>query len=69
MRRLRRDGTSKYGDYECNRVLWGNVSLVCNAGRWIWGRTQSFSSDAWYTADSNASWSSNGNSISTGWNP
>ncbi len=59
----------KYGDYKCNRVLWGNVALVCKDGGWTWGGTQSFGSDAWCTKDSNASWSDSGNSISTGWNP
>jgi hypothetical protein len=59
----------KYGNYLCNRVLWGNVSLVCNDGHWNWSGAQSFSSDHHCTNDSNASWSDSGNSIATGWQP
>lgn len=58
-----------YGHAKCNRVIWGNVSLVCQDGSWTWGGTQSFDSDSWCTVDKNSSWSSSGNSISTGWQP
>lgn len=59
----------KYGNYKCNRVTWGNVRITCTDGVLGYLGGQSFSSDAWCTADSNASWSSGNNSIATGWAP
>lgn len=59
----------KYGNYKCNRVIWGNVSLKCSDGKWLYSGNQSFSSDSWCTADKNEDWSSGGNSIATGWQP
>lgn len=59
----------KYANALCNRVTWGNVQLKCTDGNWGWAGTQSFSNDRLCTSDSNASWSGNGNSIATGWQP
>lgn len=53
----------------CHRVTWGNVALRCHDGAWVWNGGQSFSNDSWCTVNSNSDWSSNGASISAGWQP
>ena len=58
-----------YGNYKCNRILWGNITLVCSDGNWVYDGNQGFNSDSWCTADKNQSWSDNTNSISAGWKP
>jgi len=47
-------------------VFWGNVRIGCNDGTWKLSDQQSVKSDANCFADSNASWSSDDNSISIG---
>ena len=59
----------KYAKALCNRVVWGNVTLVCQDGGWYYSGQQSFGKDALCTGDKNHQWSSGGNSISTGWQP
>lgn len=59
----------KYAKALCNRVIWGNVSLVCQDGSWTWSGQQSFDSDHLCTSDKNNGWSSGDDSISCGWQP
>ncbi len=58
----------KYAKALCNRVTWGNVRLACNDGSWVM-TSGSVKGDALCTGDKNESWSSGGQSISTGYQP
>ena len=59
----------KYANALCNRVYWGNVRISCQDGVWRHSGNQSISGDKNCWGDSNASWSKDGNSITTGWQP
>ena len=59
----------KYTNAYCHRVFWGNVRIACHDGTWGYSGGQSIKGDINCTSDSNASWSSDDNSISTGWQP
>jgi len=58
----------KYANLLCNRVFWGNVRARCTDGNWVL-TSGSVKGDKNCFSDSNASWSSDDNSISTGWAP
>jgi hypothetical protein len=59
----------KYANLLCNRIYWGNVRAQCHNGTWSLEGSQSIKGDHNCFSDSNASWSSDDNSISTGWQP
>lgn len=59
----------KYANALCNRIFWGNVRAVCHDGRWGFEGGESIRGDHNCFSDSNASWSNDDNSISTGWQP
>ena len=60
---------SYYSGFPCNRVFWGNVRAACVDGTWKASSATSVKGDANCFADSNTSWSSDDNSISTGYSP
>lgn len=62
----------KYGKSDqivatCNRVFWGGAAATCSNG--TWNMSVSVKQDYNCFSDSNASWSDNSNSITTGWAP
>jgi len=59
----------KYANLLCNRIYWGNVRIACHDGTWSFSGQQSIKGDKNCFSDSNASWSNDDNSISTGWQP
>lgn len=59
----------KYANAYCHRVFWGNVRVACHDGTWSYSGQQSIKGDINCFSDSNASWSSDDNSITTGWQP
>jgi thiol-activated cytolysin len=62
------------GSYEsyhfptCRRVYWGNVTATCTNGSWSVNAPTDYDYDC-VPADRNDGWSSNGNSIQTGYQP